>query len=39
VIAKNNGHCIQLDRPELVIEAVHQIVQQATQTSETKKAP
>ena len=39
VIAKNSGHYIQLDRPDLVVEAVHQIMQQARQTSETEKAP
>lgn len=39
VIAKNSGHYIQLDRPDLVVEAVHQIVQQARQTPETEKAP
>jgi pimeloyl-ACP methyl ester carboxylesterase len=29
VIAKNSGHYIQLDRPDLVIEAVRQVVEQA----------
>ena len=29
VIAKNSGHYIQLDRPDLVIEAVRSIVDQA----------
>jgi pimeloyl-ACP methyl ester carboxylesterase len=29
VIAKNSGHYIQLDRPDLVIEAVHNVVSQA----------
>jgi len=29
VIAKNSGHYIQLDRPDLVIEAVHHVVNQA----------
>jgi pimeloyl-ACP methyl ester carboxylesterase len=28
VIAKNSGHYIQIDRPELVIEAVHHVVDQ-----------
>ncbi len=31
VIAKNSGHYIQLDRPDLVIEAVHSVVDQARQ--------
>lgn len=31
VIAKNSGHYIQLDRPELVIEAVRNVVDQARQ--------
>lgn len=31
VVAKNSGHYIQLDRPELVIEAVHDVVGQARQ--------
>ncbi|MGA8271474.1 MAG: alpha/beta hydrolase [Candidatus Sulfotelmatobacter sp.] len=31
VIAKNSGHYIQFDRPELVIEAVHSVVDQARQ--------
>ena len=30
-IAKNSGHYIQLDRPDLVIEAVHKFVDQARQ--------
>jgi pimeloyl-ACP methyl ester carboxylesterase len=30
-IAKNSGHYIQLDRPDLVIEAVHSVVNQARQ--------
>jgi len=29
VIAKNSGHYIQLDRPDLVIDAVHNIVEQS----------
>jgi hypothetical protein len=29
VIAKNSGHYIQLDRPDLVIEAVRSVVDQA----------
>jgi pimeloyl-ACP methyl ester carboxylesterase len=32
IIAKNSGHYIQLDRPDLVIEAVRQVVVQARQT-------
>ena len=39
VIAKNSGHSTQLDRPDLVIDAVHEIVQQTTQATETRKAP
>jgi pimeloyl-ACP methyl ester carboxylesterase len=31
VVAKNSGHYIQLDRPELVIEAVRQVVGQVRQ--------
>jgi pimeloyl-ACP methyl ester carboxylesterase len=31
VIAKNSGHYIQLDRPDLVIEAIRKIVDQARQ--------
>ncbi len=31
VIAKNSGHYIQLDQPEVVIEAVRQVVDQARQ--------
>lgn len=31
VIAKNSGHYIQLDRPDLVVEAVHSLVNQARQ--------
>jgi len=33
VIAKDSGHYIQLDRPELVIEAVRSVVDQARQSS------
>ncbi|MGA7474217.1 MAG: hypothetical protein WBW60_15910, partial [Candidatus Sulfotelmatobacter sp.] len=29
VIANNSGHYIQLDRPDLVIEAVHKVVDEA----------
>jgi pimeloyl-ACP methyl ester carboxylesterase len=29
VIAKNSGHFIQLDRPDIVIEAVRKVVDQA----------
>jgi len=32
VIAKNSGHYIPLDRPDLVIEAVRQVLDQARQT-------
>jgi len=32
IIAKNSGHYIQLDRPDLVIEAVRQVVDQTRQT-------
>jgi pimeloyl-ACP methyl ester carboxylesterase len=35
VIAKNSGHYIQLDRPDLVIEAVHTVVDQARQVQAT----
>jgi pimeloyl-ACP methyl ester carboxylesterase len=31
VVAKKSGHYIQLDRPDLVIEAVHDVVDQARQ--------
>jgi pimeloyl-ACP methyl ester carboxylesterase len=31
VIAKNSGHYIQLDRPDIVIEAVHNMVNQSRQ--------
>jgi pimeloyl-ACP methyl ester carboxylesterase len=39
VVAKNSGHYIQLDRPDLVIAAVHRILERATQRREEKKAP
>jgi hypothetical protein len=29
MIAKNSGHYIQIDRPEIVIDAVHNVVEQA----------
>jgi pimeloyl-ACP methyl ester carboxylesterase len=29
VVAKNSGHYIQLDRPDLVVEAVHKVVDEA----------
>jgi pimeloyl-ACP methyl ester carboxylesterase len=32
VIAKNSGHYIQLDRPDLVVEAVRNVVEQVRQT-------
>jgi pimeloyl-ACP methyl ester carboxylesterase len=32
VIAKNSGHYIQLDRPDLVVDAVRSVVDQARQT-------
>ncbi|HEY6372115.1 MAG TPA: alpha/beta hydrolase [Candidatus Sulfotelmatobacter sp.] len=32
-IAKNSSHYIQLDRPDVVVEAVHRVVEQARQTS------
>jgi pimeloyl-ACP methyl ester carboxylesterase len=35
VIAKNSGHYIQLDRPDLVIEAVRNVVLQARQSQPT----
>jgi hypothetical protein len=31
MIARNSGHYIQLDRPEVVIEAVRKVVDQARQ--------
>jgi len=31
VIAKNSGHYIQIDRPDLVIEAIHRVVDQPPQ--------
>jgi pimeloyl-ACP methyl ester carboxylesterase len=36
VIAKNSGHYIQLDRPELVIAAVRQVVDEARQAQTPK---
>jgi pimeloyl-ACP methyl ester carboxylesterase len=36
VIAKNSGHYIQLDRPELVVEAVRQVVDRAHQAQTPK---
>ena len=35
VIAKGSGHYIQIDRPEVVIEAVHNILDQARRTQHT----
>jgi len=32
-VAKNSGHYIQLDRPELVVEAVHRVFTQASESS------
>jgi pimeloyl-ACP methyl ester carboxylesterase len=32
VIARNSGHYIQIDRPEVVIEAVRTVVDQARQS-------
>jgi hypothetical protein len=29
MIAKNSGHYVQIDRPEIVIDAVHNVVEQA----------
>jgi pimeloyl-ACP methyl ester carboxylesterase len=37
VIAKNSGHYIQLDRPDLVIEAVRSVVDQARQAQPVPK--
>jgi pimeloyl-ACP methyl ester carboxylesterase len=31
VVAKNSGHYIQLDRPDLVVDAVRRVVEQARQ--------
>lgn len=36
VIAKNSGHYIQLDRPDLVIEAIRQVLEQARQAHPAK---
>jgi pimeloyl-ACP methyl ester carboxylesterase len=36
VIAKNGGHYIQLDRPDVVIEAVRNVVEQARQAHSAK---
>jgi pimeloyl-ACP methyl ester carboxylesterase len=38
VVAKKSGHYIQIDRPELVIEAVRNVVDQARQTSSAPQA-
>jgi pimeloyl-ACP methyl ester carboxylesterase len=38
VIAKNSGHYIQLDRPDLVIEAVRNVVDQARQVQAVKES-
>lgn len=35
VVAKGSGHYIQIDRPEVVIESVHNIVDQAHRTQHT----
>ncbi|HXC43053.1 MAG TPA: alpha/beta hydrolase [Candidatus Dormibacteraeota bacterium] len=35
VVAKGSGHYIQIDRPEVVIEAVHNLVDQARQSQDT----
>jgi len=35
VVVKGSGHYIQIDRPEVVIEAVHNIVDQARRTQNT----
>ncbi|MFZ1007764.1 MAG: alpha/beta hydrolase [Candidatus Sulfotelmatobacter sp.] len=37
VIAKGSGHYIQIDRPEVVIEAVHNILEQARRTQNTSQ--
>lgn len=39
VVAKNSGHYIQLDRPDLVIETVREIARQVARASDNKKAP
>jgi len=36
-IAKNSGHYIQLDRPDLVINAVHEVVEEARQAQTTPR--
>jgi len=33
IIAKNSSHYIQIDRPELVIDEVHKIVDSARESS------
>ena len=38
-IAKNSGHYIQIDRPELVVEAVRKVVEQARQAATQPTAP
>jgi pimeloyl-ACP methyl ester carboxylesterase len=35
IVAKNSGHYIQLDRPELVIDAVRKVVDQARQAAQS----
>jgi len=32
IVAKNSAHYIQIDRPDVVIDAVHKVVEQARQT-------
>jgi pimeloyl-ACP methyl ester carboxylesterase len=36
-IAKNSGHYIQLDRPDLVIDAIHSVVEEARQAQNTPR--
>jgi pimeloyl-ACP methyl ester carboxylesterase len=37
IVAKGSGHYIQIDRPEVVIEAVHNILDQAHRTQNTSQ--
>jgi pimeloyl-ACP methyl ester carboxylesterase len=38
VVAKKSGHYIQIDRPELVIDAIHNVMDQARQISSAPQA-
>ena len=39
IIAKGSGHYIQLDRPDVVIEAVHKVVDQCRQHQASSQFP